>query len=607
MKSYPITLYPEKRIIRLPAGSNLFEGLLKHDVYIYSACGGGAKCGKCKVRLTRNKFVPAITPEEAACLTPPEMAKGYRLACSIKVQGHMGLEIIKPALQLGSQLVDSYMPSIKYKPAVEKILINISPAGLKDNTPYLARIENAVGVPFHPLYLTENLSNIPALLKSTPAKLTASCINRQLTLLEAGDTTPDCYAVALDIGTTMLDISLIDLTSGEQVDALSGLNPQLVYGIDVLSRISSCQRNQAKLKKLHQLIIKEINSLIKQLAIRADISREAIYQLAIAGNTTMLHLFLGVNPHTIGRAPYVPIFSEGLSLKPADSGIEISAGGEVFLLPSISAYIGADIVAGMLASGLTGSATPTVFIDLGTNGEVVLGVGQKLLATSCAAGPAFEGMNIACGMPALPGAIAQVFLSPKLEFRTIGGIQPQGLCGSAVIDLAAEMICCGVVNRRGKFVNREDLLAGEHANLTKHLDKIKGEPAFIIYQDAHHQIYFSQNDFRQIQLARGAICSAIEVLLTEARLKPDDIGRFIIAGRFGKSIRAESFRRLGIIPPAFNGRIDYVGNSARAGAMMVLINTDYRLEAEKLCRQVSVIELSTYPGYERILMKQLLF
>ncbi len=607
MKTYAITLYPEKKVIRLPEGSNLFEGLRRHDVYINNACGGGAKCGKCKIKLNQNKSVASSTPEETACLTPQDITTGYRLACCIEVQSQMELEIINPESQPGSQLIDNCLPSIIRNPAVKKILIDVSPDSLKNNTPYLERIEEAAGMPFHPSYLAENLSRIPLLLESTPTKLSAIGINRQLTLVEAGDTATACYSVALDIGTTMLDAALVDLQSGKQVDTLSVLNPQRAYGIDVLSRISSCQHSQSKLKKLQQLIIKEINTLLKQFAIRADISQEAIYQLAVVGNSTMLHIFAGVNPRTIGRTPYGPIFSKAQSLKPTDCQIEISSGAEVLLLPSISAYVGADIVAGMLASGLTGSALSTIFIDVGTNGEIVLFTGSELLATSCAAGPALEGMNIACGMPALPGAIEQVFLSPKLEFRTICGGQPQGLCGSAVIDLAAEMLRCGVVDKRGKFVNKEDLLAGNHAHLARQLDKIKGEPAFIIHQDAKRQIYLSQNDFRQIQLARGAICSAICVLLTQAKLKPCDIERFIIAGRFGKSIRAESFKQLGIISKSFNGQIDYVGNSARCGAVMVLLNTDYRLEAEKLRQRVSTVELSTYPEYERILMRCLMF
>jgi uncharacterized 2Fe-2S/4Fe-4S cluster protein (DUF4445 family) len=603
MKSYPITIRPGERVIVLPEGANLFEGLRRQGVYIYNACGGEAKCGKCKVRLTGSSLAP--TAEEAACLTPQEIADGFRLSCCIEVHCPLELEIPEPALPAASLTAESCLPPLSPRPAVRKSLINTPVPSLKDNAAYLERIEGAAGSAFHPWHLKENLTHLHSLLKNPPPKLTAVLIDRKLAWLEAGDTTAACYAVAVDIGTTMVDASVIDLNLGREVATLSALNPQIAYGMDVLSRISSCQDSQLKVRELQQLIIKRINSLLKQFADTLDISRKSIYQLAVVGNPTMLHLFAGVNPRSIGRAPYVPVFSRGLQFKPADCGIEISPGGEVFLLPSVSAYIGADIVAGMLVAGLPESTRPAIFIDLGTNGEVVLAADHKLLATSCAAGPALEGMNISCGMPALPGAIERVFFNQELEFRTIGGGPPQGLCGSAVIDLAAEMIRCGVVDNRGRFKGREELLPGEHPWLAQYVAEIGGEPTLVLYQDKQCRVHFSQTDFRQIQLARGAICSAMEVLLTEAGLKMPDIKRFILAGRFGKSIRAESFKHLGVIPAGFAGQLDYIGNSAKTGAMMTLINSGYRQETERLCRNIATIELSTYPGYERILVKHL--
>ncbi len=605
MKTYPVTLHPEKRVLNLPEGANLLKELRRHGIYIYNACGGGAKCGKCKVKLLKD--TSPHTHEEAECLTPQEITQGYRLSCCIELTCPMELEIIEPEIQIKSRPAASYLPPISCKPTVEKSLITITPPSLKDNASYLKRIEQAAGVTFNPWYLKQNLTRIRPLLEKSASQATAILIDHKLTLLEPGDTTAACYAMAVDIGTTMLDASLVDLNLGREVGALSVLNPQSAYGIDVLSRISSCQGNQPKVEKLQHLIVSEINSLIKQFAGRLNIKQESIYQLSIAGNTTMLHLFAGVDPRTIGRTPYVPTFSRELRFRPSDCGVEISPGGEVILLPSVSAYIGADIVAGMLATELARSDVPTIFIDVGTNGEVALSSDRKLLATSCAAGPALEGMNISCGMPAMPGAIERIFFDKKIEYRTIDGLTPQGLCGSAVIDLASEMVSHRIVDKRGKIINRDDLIKGKRPWLAEYLTKIKGETAFIIYQDQKHRVYFTQNDFRQIQLARGAICSAIEVLLTEAKLEIGDVGRFIIAGRFGKSIRAESFKRLGITPAEFSGQIDYVGNSAKAGAMMVLINSSYRKEAEKLRRQVNNIELSTYPEYDRILTKHLVF
>jgi uncharacterized 2Fe-2S/4Fe-4S cluster protein (DUF4445 family) len=607
MNNCQVILQPGNRQVNLPLGSNLYQELCRLGLYVHNACGGRARCGKCGVRLISCEPLPALTSEEKEYLTAEEIARGLRLACCILVQEGMEVEVVRAKPQSINQHGECYLPSIPPRPAVEKIIVKLPALSPKKSNSFLEHVEQACGTNFHPGYLVQNLARLPALFSKPQAKVTAVFIDHKLALLEPGDTRSACYAAAVDIGTTTLDVSLVDLKAGREVGALAALNSQLSYGMDVLSRISSCQNSPQQLKKMQHQIVGQINSLLKQVARESGVNPKTIYQLVVVGNTTMLHIFAGVNPRSIGRAPYIPAFTSSLRFRPTDCRIGISPGGEVILLPAASAYIGADILAGILVNGIFESNIPALFIDLGTNGEVVLAQGQKILAASCAAGPALEGMNISCGMSALPGAIEKIFFDRELDFKVIGAMPPHGLCGSAVIDLAAEMVRCGVVDKRGRIKDKNSLLTNEHAWLAKHIAESHGERVFSIYEDPPAKIFFSQTDFRQIQLARGAICSAIEILLTESDLNIEDVGRFIIAGRFGKSIRAESFWQLKIIPKGYEGQIEYAGNAAKAGAMMVAIDSGYAGLLNKIRRRVKTIELSTYPGYDKLLMKHLVF
>ncbi len=601
MKTYLIKLQPENTEIILPEGSNLFNELRDAGIFIHHACGGAGTCGKCKVKILKAEGINPLSAQEAEFFSAEDIKQGLRLACCVEIQGGLEIEIVGLKQSIAKANMQNYLPELTLKPAVKKVLIRIEPKYLGNTDSFMSCVEKAVSAGFHPRYLLKNLSYLQELIKNLPAKTTVTLINNQIISLEPADSAGLCYAAAVDIGTTTLELSLIDLNSGNVVDNICVLNPQLSYGIDILSRIGSCQGNPAKIKKLQGIIVTEINSLLTKMTRKINITPASIYQMAVVGNTTMLHLFLGIDPYSIGRSPYYAVFSKELYLKAADCGIDIPAEGEVYILPSISAYVGADITAGILVSQLMQHEENALFIDLGTNGEVVLSAGKDLWTTSCAAGPALEGMNISCGMPAIPGAIERVFFNDQIEFRTVGGIEAQGICGSGVIELSAELIDKGLVDRTGRFILNKKVAAPDYMTI------IKGKPAVILYEHKQTQIYFSQTDFRQIQLAKGAICSAIEVLLTEAKLSLTDIKRFIIAGRFGKSIRAGNFMSLGIIPKGFTGQVDYLGNSAKSGAIMTLVNYKSRTLLDKIKKRARPIELSTYPAYEKIFTKHLLF
>ncbi len=602
-----ITILPEKEVLTVTTGITLYEGLRQHKIFFEHACGGRAKCGRCKVRILAPGELPPPTPEEEQIIAKKELGRGVRLACCFLVTGDLTLELVTTADGPASIHTEGFLPDFPLATAIKKLFISLPAPSLADNLSDLERLQKYSGQPAHPVYLAKLIPKLPSLLREAEFKVTLALLDGQITVVEPSDTSNTCYGVAVDIGTTTVVVSLIDLVSGKEVAIASELNAQRPYGMDVLSRISHCQQHPQEVTRLHQLIISKINSLITNLCQQAQIKRELIYQLTVAGNTTMLQLFVGVTPRWLGRSPYIAAFAKGLRLRADDLGISISSGGEAIIMPCVSAYIGGDIVAGLLVSDIFSSPTPGVLIDLGTNGEVVLAAGGKLLGTSCAAGPAFEGMNISCGMPALPGAIERVSIEQQLNYATIAGEDPKGLCGSAVIDLAAEMVRCGIVDKGGRLATREKLQSGDYPFLASHLDEVAGVRVFWVAKHNEERVYFSQQDFRQIQMAKGAISSAVSILLSEAGLDIKDLAKVVLAGGFGKAVSPHSFVQLGIVPSGFDGEIEYIGNSSKTGAIMVLLNNTFLARAETLRSQVKTIELSIHPNYDRILAAHLRF
>nr|MBQ6739251.1 DUF4445 domain-containing protein [Synergistaceae bacterium] len=409
--------------------------------------------------------------------------------------------------------------------------------------------------------------------------------------------------IAIDIGTTTVVAMLIDLSNGKELESYSCLNSQKICGQDVITRIHySDEHEEAGLKYLQNLILDDLRSLINKL-LEAQSNYE-VKAITVAGNTTMIHLFAGVNPHSLSAAPYKPMFDGALKLSAKDLNLN-NLDCEVYCLPAVAAYVGGDITAGVLACGIDEMSGKVLFIDIGTNGEMILannspsGVEDvkslNLFACSCAAGPALEGMNITCGLRASDGAIDDVsIINNKIKFSTINNATPRGICGSGLLALIAELRSHKIINSSGRFNNHE-------------LVSLDSENKKRVVLDAEHDIYLSQKDIRQVQLAKGAILSGVVTMLKAADLKPEELDKVIIAGQFGAHLKAESITGAGLIPDSLTQKIIYAGNTSISGAEICLLSQTQRGQCENFTSKINYIELSTLEGFDKIFIESLKF
>ncbi|MDR2785320.1 MAG: ASKHA domain-containing protein [Treponema sp.] len=428
---------------------------------------------------------------------------------------------------------------------------------------------------------------------------------------EEGDSSAFMYGLAVDIGTTTLVIELVDIHSGKTLAAESALNPQTNYAQDVLGRIHFAGRENG-LAVLYNAFVEVLNAMIHGLVKKTGIESKYIYEAVYSGNTTMLHLACSTDPASLGRYPYTPQITGGCHAR--DGKLAVSPFALVYLPPVISAWVGADITSGILAAGLEDKTGVSLFIDIGTNGEMVLAKDGRLAASSTAAGPAFEGMNISCGMRASQGAIESFSIDRdgSYTFGLIGeegscsgidakGQKAEGICGSGLLDIAGELVRAGVIDRRGRFVSPED---GAYSTAIKsRIRPVAGKNAFFITD----RIYLAQKDVRQIQLAKGAIRCGIEMLLARFDIRSNDVDRVIIAGSFGYHLDEKSLINTGLLPPQFAGKISFAGNTSLGGAAAFLMNVQLRERIGELTARVEKVELAQDSGFERSFIKYMGF
>ncbi len=421
-----------------------------------------------------------------------------------------------------------------------------------------------------------------------------------------------CYGVAMDVGTTTLVAILLDLQTGQELAIASRVNPQTVFGDDVLTRILHAGRSSQGLEELRRAAIGAADEMIGELADRAGVARQRIYLLTFSGNTTMQQLLAGIDPRSLGEVPFVPATSDPI-LAPASSlGIGIHPRGTAYVFPVIGGYVGGDTVSGILATGLGEMAGPALLVDIGTNGEIVLAVEGKLTAASTAAGPAFEGARISQGMRGSAGAIERVFFDGVLRTQVIGGVRPAGLCGSGLIDLAAELLRHGAIRPDGRLASADDPPLGLPGDLRRRLVAAGGKPAFLLAEAAEtatgKPILLTQQDVRELQLASGAIRAGVEILLRRGGLASTDLDAVLIAGGFGNYVRRASAQRIGLLPPAIlQERIRYQGNTSLAGARLAALSQQARRQAEALARRTQHVDLSSDPDFKWAFADAMLF
>lgn len=573
-------------------------------IELESSCAGNGTCGKCRVLIISGECLPP-SPAEMELLSPKDFKRGIRLACHCLVRGEVELSVENAAQDL-RVLEKGMLADFKIEAEISKYQLtstyNEQELSLIEQIMQQLNIEQSV----------PDSIDILRLIAQFKPETTAIVASNKLIGLEHGDTIAHCYGVAVDIGTTTVVASLHKLDDGSELAVASALNPQTQYGLDVLGRIQYAGKGSNNLDKLNGLIINCLNGLILELCRRSGIDSKYIYKIAVAANTVMLHLLLGVSPASIGRAPYHPVFRQGQVLAADNLGLLVSPFASLYCLPSVSGFVGADIVAGIIASDLDGAEEIVLFLDLGTNGEIVLSRDGKLIACSTAAGPALEGMNIACGMRAAKGAVEEVWIQDKsVQWRTIDNAPPLGLCGSGLIDLVAVMLECGLLNSSGRIAARNNF-AGvyPHNPLAGQIDDIAGKRRFWLIPSSDNcpnGIFVSQADIRQVQLAKSAIVTGIKTMMTETGLDESRVNKVYVAGAFGAYLKPSSLIRLGFFPESWHDRITFVGNTSKAGAVMALLSSSTRCRMEETAQKVNYVELESCPGFEKMFIENMRF
>ncbi len=610
-QQFRVTFEPHGRAVFVLKGTKVVEAAGLGGLTIDTPCGGAATCGKCRVRI-RGRVCPP-TVEERGRLSEAELADGWRLACQSSVCGDCIVEVPESSLFAGKHqiLQDAQTGSAgELLPAVRKQYVQLPEPSLDSDAPDLLRLQAVLG-PFEAtLGLIRQLGRR---LREGGFAGTAVLTDHQLIDFEPGDTTGRCHGAAFDIGTTTVAGSLLDLVSGREVAIDSAINSQVRFGDDVLSRIK-VGGDPAGLEALRAEIIQTVEAILGRLCERAGVERREIYEITFAGNTTMQHLLCGVDPSQLGHLPFVPAWGRGLNVPAAELGVAIHPRGRAVVFPVIGGFVGGDTVAGMVSTRLLEGLGPELMIDIGTNGEIVLAADGKLWAASTAAGPAFEGARISCGMRATAGAIEKVVFEDDVHIGVIGHVEPVGLCGSGLVDLTAELLRSGLVNSVGRMLRPVELPAGDSIctceNIRRRVILDGGQPAFVLVDPTGGSpgMVLRQKDIRELQLATGAIRAGITVLLKQAGLGVGDLKRVLIAGGFGSFIRRNNAQRIGLLPPGIDHRlIHYVGNTSLAGAKWALVSTNARTRGEELARTARHVELSRDPDFQTEFAEAMIF
>jgi uncharacterized 2Fe-2S/4Fe-4S cluster protein (DUF4445 family) len=592
-----IRVLPSGKELKLNVGTNLRTGLIEAGVAIDSPCGGQGTCLKCKVRLTG--VSRKLSELEKEKLSGEERQNGWRLAChtTVEIPG----EVLVPELAVSRAKAGLGLlgEAIRLLPNVKRRQFELAAPTLSDQRADWDRL--AVSLEgTRPETVTAGLGllqTITGRLRANKFKGDAILIGSEVVEIDPPEAGRQMLGVALDIGTTTLAVGLVDLDTGKMLAVDAEMNPQIAFGADVISRILYMQESDEHRQTLQKELIKGLNQLLLRVCRQAGRDRERIFEIALAGNTTMLHSFLGLETMYLARAPYVGGLSRGQSLPAAELGVQIHPRGKLYFLPAIASFVGADTVAVILASKLYESAEPRLAIDIGTNGEVMLGTRDGVLTASTAAGPAFEGGKIKHGMRAVKGAIGS-FQATPLEYTVIGGGTPRGICGSGLIDMVAELYRVGIINRRGRMLLPAEMETPVAPELAERVREQGDEREFVVYTDREKKVTLSQQDVRELQLAKGALRVGIELLMKEAGISAGDVREVLLAGVFGNYINREKAVTLGLVPPFPLKKIHFIGNGDMEGALRALINRKERQKAEEVAARVRHIELSGRIDFE---------
>lgn len=571
----------------MPVESTLFAAAHWAGVAVDSLCGGRGTCGRCRVRLSEH--TPEPSPADRAHLSERYLADGWRLACTTRATTDIACSIPDvpgpPRIAIAGAARD-----VPFEPALRRIslvLDELPRTGSHYEVEQIRRALARVGLEPH---IDESVPPSPESASDAEGGNTEAvlCDNRFLAL-ESPDRSSPLLGIAIDLGTTTVAGCLLDLSRGEVLAQAGGLNRQSIYGADVISRIAYADRSSGGGREMQSAALETLAALTEDLCRIGGVPTDRVFQMVVVGNTTMLHLLLGIDAMSLAVAPFVPSFRDAKDVAAAELGLELHPQARLETLPVLGAYVGADTVAGLLATDLVRGHGVRLFIDVGTNTEIALAVPGRVLATSAPAGPAFEGSGIRCGMTAKDGAIERVRLGPELDsdldLVVIGDCEATGVCGSGLIDTLAVLLRTGLMDPSGRLVGGA---FDTPQPLAERVVDVDGMRAFRLAE----AVYLTQRDIRELQSAKSALATGIAVLLEAAGINADEIDEVLLAGSFGSSIDPANAIAVGLVPAISEEKVRFVGNVAAEGAKMVLLSFRERQMARELPHRVDYVELS---------------
>jgi uncharacterized 2Fe-2S/4Fe-4S cluster protein (DUF4445 family) len=596
---------PGGRKVKVPAGATILDAANKAEIYINSICGGSGYCGKCKVLIDRPE---KIEIKYSALLERDEVEKGIILACQSQVLDDVTVTVLESLSTQSGKILTDEQPQktdelFSFDPLVVKKYIEMSPPTVRDHTADKERLFTALRGQISVLSIRADLNilqEMPELLQKAEYKVTTTaCIREEsfeIISLESGNTCNVNYAVAVDVGTTTVVAHLVDLADGRTIDTEAAYNSQIRFGEDYISRIMYAEENNA-FYKMQSVIVNDINKLIDILVKRQNINIENIYALVTSGNTAMMHFLLKLDARRIRREPYVPSANFIPPVRAAEIGLKINKNGFLYCIPSVAAYVGGDIVSGVLATRLFTKKEVSLLVDIGTNGEVVLGNKDWLVCASSSAGPAFEGSGVKHGMRAAAGAIEKFAITEtgSMEFKTIDGKPPLGICGSGLLDIIAELFIHGIIDRTGRFSQDKDRRVSHGDEGLK----------FQIVPPAAKQkeIVITQADINNLIRSKAGVFAAIKVLMSSTQIEPKNLDAIYLAGGFGNYLDVRQAVIIGMLPDVPLEKIHFVGNTSIAGAKQVLLSRKAQKQAEQIAAGMTYFDLMTHSEYMEEFMR----
>ncbi len=622
VQRFKVFFRPDNKEIEADRGEDLLTCAIRAGIYILSSCGGDGVCGRCKVIIEKGQF----RTEPSGRITQDERKKGYVLACLTTVEGDLTVKV-PPTSKIDITKIkeeDARLLRLKgiysqveemgegageaapaeevfvHSPLATKVYLELPPPTLDDKASDLERlyrgIRKVLDIPIMQTGLI-NIRRLGSLLRQSGWKVTVLLGKRnettEIVSIEPGDTHERNYGVAFDIGTTTVVGQLVNLNTKEALGTKMTHNRQVVFGDDVITRIIYATEENG-LEKLHHAVIDNMNEIVKELLAVRNLSLAEVNGVLCAGNATMMHLLLRVDPKFIRMEPYVSTANFVPTIRAAEAGIKINPRGLLACVPGVSTYVGGDTVAGVLASGLSDAKELSILIDIGTNGEIVLGSREWMIAAAASAGPAFEGSGVSCGMRATSGAIQRVRLADPetVTLETIGNAKPRGICGSGYIDALAELFTHRILDRDGKISRtvRSSRIRESDIGLEFVL-------AFKKDADVEADIVITEHDIENLKRSKASIYSAAAALLRKMNLRFEDVKRFYIAGGFGTYLDIEKAIAIGLLPDVERPRFAFIGNSSLIGAREMLLSYEAFKKAEEIAKKMTYLELSVEPGY----------